>query len=254
MKRVFLAVFVLAAALSGAVEAPKAAPVAARQYVYEAAFEKLLLSFHAADIEVALAPTNIAGKALTHFRQTIKATPFVERMRHLNVRSEALILSDGRTLCSATAIESGAEVVTESLAFAYSPTGTCQITSTRTKRGEQPVRREFTSPRPAFNALAAYQAVQSVEFSKVETGAVFPVSVLTEKGVAAAELRFDGREKVKTVKGEKVSCLVFCLLAGPVGARQPAARFFLADGEFRLPVRLDLELKFGRMKVLLKAR
>ena len=254
MKRVFFAVFVLAAALGGAVETPKAAPAVARQYAYEASFEKLLLSFHAADIEVSLAPTNIAGKALTHFRQTIKATPFVERMHPLKVRSEALILSEGHTLCSATAIESGAEVVTESLAFAYSPTGTCRITSTRTKRGEQAVRREFTSPSPAFNVLAAYPAVQSVGFSKVETGAVFPVSVLTEEGVAAAELRFDGRETVKTVKGEKVPCLVFCLLAGPVGARKPAARFFLADGEVRLPVRFDLKLKFGTVKVLLKAR
>lgn len=66
-----------------------------------------------------------------------------------------------------------------------------------------------------------------------------------------AEIKYLGKTVIKADNGQKYSCLQLSYIETRKGKSREVARFFVTDDKNHIPVRLDMNLKFGSAKAFL---
>lgn len=79
-----------------------------------------------------------------------------------------------------------------------------------------------------------------------------PVSVVSGVRVRDRLLVYSGEDTARGEKGEKVSCDVFALMGDDKNDGSEIARFWISRDSCRIPVRIDMVLKWGRVSVRLE--
>lgn len=132
------------------------------------------------------------------------------------------------------------------------PNGTCQARMHRQKNSGTHVWETRQFSECLFDMLNMFQRARSFNLTGWKKG--HSISFLIADGVKAlpGKLRYRGNKTVKADNGNKYDCLELAYIEVADGKEKEIACFFVTNDEKHIPVRLDLNLKFGSAKAFLK--
>lgn len=84
-----------------------------------------------------------------------------------------------------------------------------------------------------------------------KTGNEIKFPIVDGNGTIPAKLRYRGKTTVKADNGKKYRCLELAYIETEKGETKEIARFYVSDDSNHIPVRIDMNLKFGSAKAFL---
>ena len=122
--------------------------------------------------------------------------------------------------------------------------------SYRNKHGE--IRRKTTTSKtPVYDMISMLCRARSFDASKLRKGQKIKFQMADGDDIEQSTLVFRGREKFKANNGTTYRCLKLSFVEYEDGKEKEIITFFVTDDKNHLPVRLDLNLRFGSAKAFL---
>lgn len=108
----------------------------------------------------------------------------------------------------------------------------------------------FSTPDHIQDLVSAFYYARSIDYSKAKPGDVYPIRAFLDNEVIPLNLKFIGREKVKSKKGT-FNCLKFrpLLQEGRVFKEQEDMTIWISDDKNKIPIRVQTELLVGSIKM-----
>ena len=132
------------------------------------------------------------------------------------------------------------------------PAGKCAVRMTVNKnfRGEQTKTASYTEC--VYDMVSMMQRARSYDVSNWKPGQRQYFLIADGSDTSRQSIVYRGKENVKLDKtGETYRCLVFSFMETEKGKEKEIVKFFISDDANHLPVRLDMNLKFGTAKAFL---
>lgn len=105
-----------------------------------------------------------------------------------------------------------------------------------------------------YDMVSMMQRARSFKISQFEKNKKMQFWMADGDEVENAYIVYKGKENVKMEhSNKKFRCLVFSFIQKEKGSDKEIVRFFISDDENHMPVRLDLNLKFGTAKAYLSS-
>ena len=123
------------------------------------------------------------------------------------------------------------------------------------KRKEKEVRSRIMSLPPCSqDLLSAVYHLRSLDYRGMKTGDVIPMTLLVDAKTQQLQVRYLGREKLKTKLGT-FDCLVLQpeVMAGDYFKDGEGLKVWLSNDENRLPLRAEAEILLGSLRAELKS-
>lgn len=234
--------------LFGALAASSGILVDGESLAYRLYIEKAYMSIPAGTAQLTTTCTN----GVYDLVLSLQARPVVETVYHFKTKLTSRVTPELRPLRYAKHAEEGTRIYDELTMFSYPADGGCRIDS----------KRIFADGRVRTNQIfkteSVYDLVSVVFLSRTEDWQTngkngcwkFPVATGLK---VEDQILFDqGLEDVKKADGTVVKARTYCLyhhLPGAAAAQEEFARFWIADDLRRLPIRINLRLKFGTISV-----
>lgn len=111
----------------------------------------------------------------------------------------------------------------------------------------------LTSQSYIYDMLSIFLRARNYSTDGWKPGHYVKFSIADGDGMQTAYLKYQGKSTVKGDDGKKYKCLELSYIEREDGKQKEIVRFFVTDDAKHLPVRLDLNLKFGSAKAFLKA-
>lgn len=105
----------------------------------------------------------------------------------------------------------------------------------------------------AFDMIAQLNRARSLSADDLKPGQKIKFQMAEGKRVSEKTLIFRRRDTFKADDGTKYKCLVLSFVEYPEGKEKEVITFYVTDDGNHLPVRLDLNLKFGSAKAFLNS-
>ncbi|MCD7714209.1 MAG: DUF3108 domain-containing protein [Prevotella sp.] len=102
-----------------------------------------------------------------------------------------------------------------------------------------------------FDMLNLFQRARSFDLNTWRKGHEEHITVASGVKLVEAILRYKGRETVKGDNGVKYPCLKLEYIEKPDGKEKSVATFFATADKRHIPVRIDINLRFGSAKAFL---
>lgn len=139
----------------------------------------------------------------------------------------------------------------DEVSYSY-PNGVCHAKMHRQKNNGKHVYETKTFENCLFDMVNMFQRARSFDATGWKKG--HTQRFLIADGVKAlpGKLTYKGRKTVKADNGKQYECLELSYIETENGKDKEIARFFVTDDDQHIPVRLDMNLKFGTAKAYLK--
>ncbi len=131
------------------------------------------------------------------------------------------------------------------------PNGQCQVKLHRQKNDGSHERETKTLSNCVFDMLNLFQRARSIDPTGWQKGHEVKVDIVDGIKILPAILRFKGKETVKGDDGNKYECLKLSYIEIKNGKEKEIACFFVTDDKYHIPIRLDINLRFGSAKAFL---
>lgn len=122
------------------------------------------------------------------------------------------------------------------------------ITQRRLYRSGEKKLRTVTPGECVYDMMNIFLRARSFDPTNWKKGYVVNFPIADGKNLDPAQLRFLGRKTVKGDNGVKYRCLELSYVEKSGQKWKEIARFFVTDDDNHVPVRLDMNLKFGSAK------
>lgn len=108
----------------------------------------------------------------------------------------------------------------------------------------------FPIPDNIQDLVSAFYYARSLDFNKAKEGDIFPIKAFLDNQVIPLNLKFIGRDKVKTKKGT-FKCLKFrpLLQEGRIFKEQEDMTVWISDDKNKIPIRVQAEILVGSLKM-----
>lgn len=104
-----------------------------------------------------------------------------------------------------------------------------------------------------YDMMSIFLRARNFDTSGLKKGDVIPLPMSDAKGIIDSWLTYQGRENFEIEgTGKKFRCQVFSFMEREDGKESEIIKFYITDDANRIPVRLDMFLKFGTAKAFLK--
>lgn len=132
------------------------------------------------------------------------------------------------------------------------PNGKCALTMNYSKNRGAVKSQQQTLSECAYDMLSMMLRARSFNPSAWKKGHRIPFLIADGSKVERQHIVFRGRENFKVEGGNiRYRCLVFSFMEREEAEEKEIVRFFITDDANHLPVRLDMNLKFGVAKAFL---
>jgi len=247
---------VLLAVLAAALFADRADAAAAalrdgERIAYDLYYEKGFMAVPAGTAELSVVRTNGAYDLALE----LKASPVIEKFYHLSTRLQSRVTPELRPIRYAKHAEEGGRVYDEVVDFSMQADGGCAVSCRRTFADGRARTNEVRRTETVHDLLSVLFRARATDLlARAKAGRV-TLPVATGLKVEDEVLVFKGDETVGTADGKDVPSQVFGLLkrAKPGEEASELARFWLSKDARRLPLRINLNLKFGSASARLRA-
>lgn len=128
------------------------------------------------------------------------------------------------------------------------PGGKCHIRQHRQHNDKTHTWKQETYQNCVFDMLNIFQRARSFNVSNWEKGHVVRFNIADGKGITPAFIKFQGKYYIKGDNGVKYRCLKLSYQELDDGKYKEIARFFVTDDDNHIPVRIDMNLRFGSAK------
>ena len=217
---------------------------------YDLYYQKGFVAIPAGTAELSVAKT---GEAYD-LALTLAASPVVEKVYHLSTRLASRVTPELRPARYTKHAEEGGRVYDEVVDFGETADGGCAVSCRRTFADGRVRTNEVRCATAVHDLLSVlFQARTTDLLARAQAGRVV-LPVATGLKVEDEILVYHGDEDVGTVDGKDVPSQVFSLLkrAKPGEEAAELARFWLSKDARRLPLRINLNLKFGSASARLR--
>lgn len=111
----------------------------------------------------------------------------------------------------------------------------------------------FPVPDNVQDLVSAFYYARSIDYSKAKEGDVFPIRAFLDNEVVPLNLKFIGREKIKTKLGT-FRCLKFrpMLQEGRVFKEEEDMTVWISDDKNKIPIRVQADILVGSIKMDIK--
>ena len=199
--------------------------------------------------------TNHQGTTAYALDMALDASSLVEKVYHFRTRFSSLVTPDLQPLLYEKGAEEGDRFYTEMTTFTWLGSGENSVACRRVFRDGRVDTGSDARKGRIYDLVSVCFFARSLRHSMVK-GERMPVSVVSGVRVRDRTLVYRGEDAASGEKGEKVSCDVFALM-GDVkedGPEKEVARFWISRDSCRIPVRIDMALKWGSISVRLEKR
>lgn len=132
------------------------------------------------------------------------------------------------------------------------PTGGKCLTSLRHLNSDGTITTEkHHYDRNVSDMLNSFQRVRNFDTKGWKAGHTVPLSIAGGEKIQPAKLIYRGKKTVKGDDDKKYPCLILSYVEKEDGKDKEIVRFFVTDDSRHIPVRLDLNLRFGTAKAFL---
>ena len=146
----------------------------------------------------------------------------------------------------------GKDFRVEDVWYSY-PKGQCSL-KMRFRKNDKPVQNNtFTSKYCAYDMISMILRARSFDVSKMKVGQRTNFLLAEGKHCEWRQLIYKGKQVVKMENtNNRYRCLVFSYVEKDGGKEKTVVTFYVTDDESHLPVRLDLNLRFGSAKAFMR--
>ena len=141
----------------------------------------------------------------------------------------------------------------EKVWYSY-PSGQCALKMYYRRNQNQPKQKTFQGKNCAYDMLSMMLRARSFDASSYKQGQRIPFLMAEGKHAEWRYLVYQGKKNFK-MEGSNTTyrCLVFSYMEKEKGKEKEIVRFYVTDDKNHLPVRLDLNLRFGTAKAYLRS-
>ena len=217
---------------------------------YDLYYQKAFVSIPAGTAELAVAKADGAYDLAL----TLAASPVVEKVYHLSTRLASRVTPELRPIRYTKHAEEGGRVYDEVVDFRETAGGGCAVSCRRTFADGRVRTNEVLRATEVHDLLSVLFRARATDLlARAQAGCVV-LPVATGLKVEDEVLVYHGDEMVETADGRDVPSQVFGLLkrAKPGEEASEQARFWLSKDARRLPLRINLNLKFGTASARLR--
>lgn len=202
---------------------------------------------------LSVAATNHFGKPAFLLGMSLEASSVVEKVYHFQTAMTSLVTPEFVPLRYWKSAEEGSRHYTETTTFTRLETGECEVSCRREIKGGrvdtgQEVRRGMI-----YDLVSVCFFARGLP-SSIPVGRRFPLAVVSGVKVRDRTLVCLGEDMASGEKGGKIACDSFALKGADKKeeADKEVARFWISRDERRVPVRIDMALKWGSVSVRLE--
>lgn len=148
------------------------------------------------------------------------------------------------------AAREGSRYYVDDVYYTY-PGGKCEIRQHQlTSHGEN-LWQKHTMNECVYDMLNIFLRARSFNASNWKRGYAVNFTIADGNNTIPAQLKFNGRSKVKADNGHTYNCLQLSYLEKEKGSFKRIVDFYVTDDDNHIPVRLDMFLRFGSAKAFL---
>ncbi len=129
--------------------------------------------------------------------------------------------------------------------YSYSG-GKCHVSNYHRLDSREPTTSKYSSTACAYDMVSMMVRARSMDATGWKVGHKIKFVMADGKRCATQSIVYRGKKEVKLDNGEKFSTLVFSFLELEDGKESEIVRFYVTDDANHLPVRLDMNLTFGK--------
>lgn len=133
------------------------------------------------------------------------------------------------------------------------PDGKCKTTLKHLHSDGTHDRQERTYNHCVSDMLNSFQRVRNYDASKWKVGHAEKIYIAGGSELTKAQLVYKGKKTIKADNGVKYPCLILSYQELDDKKYKEIVRFFVTDDKRHIPVRLDLNLRFGSAKAFLSS-
>jgi hypothetical protein len=109
-------------------------------------------------------------------------------------------------------------------------------------------KKTFQTPDYVQDMISGYYYLRTIDFSKYKEGEVITVSGSLEDAIYTLQIRYKGKEEVKTKFGRIMAHrLVPIMPANQMFSGENSVRFWVSDDKNRVPVRVEADMYIGKV-------
>ncbi|MGN0847334.1 MAG: DUF3108 domain-containing protein [Kiritimatiellia bacterium] len=221
------------------------------RFVYDFRYQKGFMGIPAGTASLSTVATNYRGRAAFALELVLQASPIVEKVYHLTTRFRSLVGPDLEPIAYLKEAEEGTRFYTETAEFVPRAEGGCVVKSRRAFQGGRVQTGNCIREGRVYDLVSVCFHARGKEMAGARVGDRFPVSVASGVTVRDRTILYRGNEMMDVEGGGRVPCQVFVLLADERGKAAEVATFWISRDRHRMPVRIDVSLKFGAVSVRL---
>ena len=133
------------------------------------------------------------------------------------------------------------------------PNGKCKTTLKHLNSDGSRDRQEYTYNTCVSDMINSFQRVRNYDTSGWKVGHTEQISIAGGSQLAKARIVYKGKKEVKADNGKKYNCLVLSYMELDDKKYKEIVRFYVTDDKRHIPIRLDLNLRFGSAKAFLSS-
>lgn len=133
------------------------------------------------------------------------------------------------------------------------PNGKCKTTLKHLHADGTRDRQEHTYDKCVSDMINSFQRIRNLDASGWKEGHVENVYIAGGSELTKARIVYKGKKTIKGDNGVKYPCLILSYQEYEDKKYKEIVRFFVTDDKRHIPVRLDLNLKFGSAKAFLSS-
>jgi hypothetical protein len=133
------------------------------------------------------------------------------------------------------------------------PNGKCKTTLKHLHSDGTRDRQEYTYNTCVSDMINSFQRIRNLDPSNWKVGHTENISIAGGSELAKARIVYKGKKTIKGDNGVKYQCLILTYNELDDKKYKEIVRFYVTDDKRHIPVRLDLNLKFGSAKAFLSS-
>lgn len=129
--------------------------------------------------------------------------------------------------------------------------GNCKVKQHRMSNDGKHHWQEKTSKECLFDMMSIFLRARSFNPTEWKKGNIVNFSMVDGNSINDAQLIYNGKKIIKADNGKRYRCLELCYKEKQKGKWRNIANFYVSDDNNHIPIRLDMNLKFGSAKAFL---
>ncbi|MDD3787764.1 MAG: DUF3108 domain-containing protein [Petrimonas sp.] len=197
--------------------------------------------------------TNLAGKSAFKTRLLANTSGVVGNMYTVNDTLTGYVDTDMVPLLFTKETFEGSDYATEKQSYSYN-NGTVNVRAIRYWKGKLSFDEVVTTNKCSYDYVSVINYARNLDFSNMKPGDNTPIQFLSGKTIVNMYIRYMGTKKVKVNNGKTYDAVQLSLMIidKAFADQEEAMSVALTNDLNRLPLVIEIGLKMGSMRVVLK--